>query len=77
VPLEQVQDHTGAVKFQPGDVIEVVIEREEPEGGYLASYERAQRLRVWDTIEKAAADKTPVMGTVVSRVKGGVTVDIG
>jgi small subunit ribosomal protein S1 len=77
VPLEQVLDHTGAVKFQPGDTIDVVIEREEPEGGYLASYERAQRLRVWDTIEKAAADKTPIMGTVVSRVKGGVTVDIG
>jgi small subunit ribosomal protein S1 len=77
VPLEQVLDHTGAVKFQPGDVIEVVIEREEPEGGYLVSYERAQRLRVWDVIEKAAADKTPVMGTVVSRVKGGLTVDIG
>jgi small subunit ribosomal protein S1 len=77
VPLEQVLDHTGAVKFQPGDVIDVVIEREESEGGYLASFERAQRLRVWDTIEKAAADKTPVMGTVVSRVKGGVTVDIG
>jgi len=77
VPLEQVQDHTGAVKFQPGDVIDVVIEREEPEGGYLVSYERAQRLRVWDTIEKAANDKTPVIGTVVSRVKGGLTVDIG
>jgi small subunit ribosomal protein S1 len=77
VPLEQVLDHTGAVKFQPGESIDVVIEREEPEGGYLASYERAQRLRVWDSIEKAAADKTPVMGTVVSRVKGGVTVDIG
>ncbi len=41
------------------------------------SYERAQRLRVWDVIEKAANDKTPVMGTVVSRVKGGLTVDIG
>ena len=77
VPLEQVLDHTGAVKFQPGDAIDVVIEREEPEGGYLASYERAQRLRIWDVIEKAAADKTPVMGTVVSRVKGGLTVDIG
>jgi small subunit ribosomal protein S1 len=77
VPLEQVQDHTGAVKFNPGDVIEVVIEREEPEGGYLVSYERAQRLRVWDTIEKAANEKTPVIGTVVSRVKGGLTVDIG
>ena len=77
VPLEQVLDHTGAVKFNPGDVIEVVIEREEPEGGYLVSYERAQRLRVWDTIEKAANDKTPMMGTVISRVKGGLTVDIG
>ncbi len=77
VPIEQVLDHTGAVRFQPGEVIDVVIEREEPEGGYLVSYEKAQRLRVWDTIEKAANDKTPVMGTVVSRVKGGLTVDIG
>ncbi len=77
VPLDQVVDHTGAVKFQPGDVIDVVIEREEPEGGYLVSYEKAQRLRVWDSIEKAANDKTPVIGTVVSRVKGGLTVDIG
>ena len=77
VPLEQVLDHTGAVRFNAGDVIDVVIEREEPEGGYLVSYERAQRLRVWDTIEKAANDKTPMMGTVISRVKGGLTVDIG
>jgi len=77
IPLEQVVDHTGAVKFKPGDIIDVVIEREEPEGGYLVSFERAQRLRVWDTIEKAAADKSPVTGTVVSRVKGGLTVDIG
>jgi len=77
VPLEQVVDHTGAVKFQPGDVIDVVIEREEPEGGYLASFERAQRLRVWDSIEKAANEKSPITGTVVSRVKGGLTVDIG
>ncbi len=77
VPLEQVVDHTGEAKFKAGDVIDVVIEREEPEGGYLVSYEKAQRLRVWDVIEKAANDKTPVIGTVVSRVKGGLTVDIG
>jgi small subunit ribosomal protein S1 len=77
VPLEQVLDHTGAVRFNPGDVIDVVIEREEPEGGYLVSFERAQRLRVWEVIEKAANDKSPLTGTVVSRVKGGLTVDIG
>ncbi|HXR40167.1 MAG TPA: 30S ribosomal protein S1 [Terracidiphilus sp.] len=77
VPIEQVLDHTGAVRFNPGDVIDVVIEREESEGGYLVSFEKAQRLRVWDVIEKAANDKTPITGTVVSRVKGGLTVDIG
>jgi small subunit ribosomal protein S1 len=77
VPLDQVVDHTGACKFAAGDSIDVVIEREEPEGGYLVSYEKAQRMRVWDVIEKAANEKTPVIGTVVSRVKGGLTVDIG
>ena len=77
LPIEQVLDHTGEPKFKAGDVIDVVIEREEPEGGYLVSYDKAQRLRVWDVIEKAANEKTPVIGTVVSRVKGGLTVDIG
>ena len=77
IPLEQVVDHTGQPKLKAGDAVEVVIEREEAEGGYLLSYEKAQRHRVWDTIEKAANEKTPVTGTVLGRVKGGLTVDIG
>jgi len=77
IPLEQVLDHTGQPKLNAGDPVEVVIEREDPEGGYQLSYEKALRHRVWDTIEKAANDKTPVTGIVVSRVKGGLTVDIG
>jgi len=77
IPLEQVLDQTGQPKLKAGDAVEVVIEREEAEGGYLLSYEKAQRHRVWDAIEKAATDKTPVTGTVLGRVKGGLTVDIG
>jgi small subunit ribosomal protein S1 len=77
IPLEQVLDHTGQPKLKAGDAVEVVIEREEAEGGYVLSYEKAQRHRVWDTIEKAANDKTPVTGMVLGRVKGGLTVDIG
>jgi small subunit ribosomal protein S1 len=77
IPIEQVVDHTGQPKLKAGDPVEVVIEREDPEGGYQLSYEKALRHRVWDTIEKAANDKTPITGTVVSRVKGGLTVDIG
>src|SRR5277367_688930 len=77
IPLEQVVDHNGQPKLQPGDPVEVVIEREEAEGGYLLSYEKAQRHRVWDVIEKAANEKTILTGTVLGRVKGGLTVDIG
>jgi small subunit ribosomal protein S1 len=77
IPLEQVLDHTGQPKLKPGDSVDVVIEREEPEGGYLLGYEKAQRLRVWDTVEKAHNEKTPITGIVVGRVKGGLTVDIG
>ena len=77
IPLEQVLDHSGHPKLKPGDAVEVVVEREEAEGGFLVSYDKAQRHRVWDSIERAAAEKTPIVGTVLGRVKGGVTVDIG
>ena len=78
IPIEQVVDHNGTPKFQVGDVIEVVVEREEQEGGgYLVSHEKALRHKVWDKLEEAANTKIPVKGIVVSRVKGGVTVDIG
>jgi small subunit ribosomal protein S1 len=77
IPLEQVLDINGTPKFQAGDQVEVVVEREEHEGGYLVSYEKALRHKVWDKLEQAANEKTPVKGLVVSRVKGGLTVDIG
>jgi small subunit ribosomal protein S1 len=77
IPLEQVVDANGVSKFQAGDSVDVVVEREEAEGGYLVSYDKAQRHKVWDKLEQAANDKVPVKGMVLSRVKGGLTVDIG
>jgi small subunit ribosomal protein S1 len=77
IPLEQVLDINGVSKFNAGDIVDVVVEREEPEGGYLVSYDKALRHKVWDKLEEAANTKTPVKGMVLSRVKGGLTVDIG
>ena len=78
LPLDQIVNPDGTHKFAPGDSIEVVVEREEQNGGgYIVSHEKALRHKVWDVLEKAANDKTPVKGMVVSRVKGGLTVDIG
>jgi small subunit ribosomal protein S1 len=78
VPIAEVTDANGNVKFEPGQDIEVMVQRgENEEGSVLLSHERAQRVRVWENIEKAYHSKEAVKGTVVERVKGGVSVDIG
>jgi small subunit ribosomal protein S1 len=78
VPIAQVTDPEGTVKFQPGDSIDVMVDKGETEEGYTKlSHERAQRLRAWDDIEKAYNDKTPIKGIVTERIKGGLTVDLG
>jgi small subunit ribosomal protein S1 len=78
LPLDQIANPDGTYKFAAGDPIEVVVEREEANGGgYAVSHEKALRHKVWDKLEEAANTKTPVKGMVVSRVKGGLTVDIG
>jgi small subunit ribosomal protein S1 len=77
VPIAEVQDQAGGVKFEPGQEIDVMIEKGETEEGYTKlSHQKASRLRAWDEIEKAYNDKTPIKGIVVERIKGGLTVDI-
>ena len=77
VPLAQVLDHEGKPKFQPGDEIHVVRDKGETEEGYInLSFQKAQKLRAWDEIEKAYSENQPIKATVVERTKGGVTVDI-
>jgi small subunit ribosomal protein S1 len=77
VPLEEAKDHDGNVKFQPGDAIDVMVEKGHTEEGYVnLSYQKAQRLHVWDEIEKAHNDKASVKARVIDRIKGGLTVDI-
>jgi small subunit ribosomal protein S1 len=78
VPIAQVMGRDGQPKFKPGDSIDVVVDRGQTEEGYaLLSHEKAQRVRVWDDIEKAYNDKALIKGYVVDRVKGGLSVDVG
>jgi len=78
VPIAEVTGHDGAVKFQPGDEIEVMVQRgENEEGSVLLSHERAHRVRIWEQIDQAHHSKAAVKGRIVERVKGGVSVDIG
>jgi len=78
VPIEQFRSPDGSVHVQPGDVIDVMIDHgQEVEGYILLSHERAARIRVWDNLEKAYEQQLIISGHVLSRVKGGLSVDVG
>lgn len=79
VPAPQFSIVDGKPNVNPGDTIEVMIDRSgnQVEGYILLSYERPHKLHVWETLEKAATEGTPVTGRVVNKIKGGLAVDIG
>ena len=61
-----------------GDRIQVYIEdREDAEGNLVLSKEKADKMKVWEELEKAHKDEKVVEGKVISRIKGGMMVDIG
>jgi small subunit ribosomal protein S1 len=79
VPIEQFVQPDGQVLVQRGDVIDVMIDRSGPEveGYILLSHDKATRIRAWDNLEKAYQEKLIVLGRVLGRVKGGLSVDVG
>src|SRR5262249_48343181 len=77
VPLAEVLGPAGQPKFKPGDEIDVIRDKGETEEGYVnLSFQKAQKLRAWDEIEKAYSENHAIPATVIERTKGGVTVDI-
>src|SRR6516225_2598963 len=61
VPIAEVTDPQGNIKFEPGQEIEVMVQRgENEEGAVLLSHERAARVRVWEQIDKAYHSKAPI-----------------
>ncbi len=64
--------------LKPGDDISVfIVHVNESEGIVSLSKERARNVELWDRLEDAFANKTPVEGSIVAKVKGGMSVDIG
>jgi small subunit ribosomal protein S1 len=61
-----------------GDNVEVYLERvENALGEAVISREKARREEAWTRLEGVFGKNEPVMGSIVGRVKGGFTVDLG
>ncbi len=60
-----------------GDVFEVFVERRKEEGGLLLSREKAIAIKVWEKIAEIQEADGTIPGKIESRVKGGMSVDIG
>ena len=61
-----------------GDTVEVFLERvENALGEAVISREKARREEAWTRLEGVFERQEPVVGSIVGRVKGGFTVDLG
>ncbi len=74
----EFMDEDGTLLVKAGDEVDVLVEdMEDEDGRIILSKEKADRLKVWDVIAEAFEAEEPVEGTIISRVKGGLSVDIG
>ncbi len=77
VPIEELKDDDGNITVAVDDEIDVFIDRRGTDGDLMLSMEKAARIKVWDDIIKACEGNGKMEGTVLERVKGGLSVDIG
>jgi small subunit ribosomal protein S1 len=74
IPLSELADEDGQVNVEVGDKIDVLFEKRENENGLIGlSKEKADRQKIWNGLEEDAV----VEGRITSRIKGGLSVDIG
>ncbi|TAL09045.1 MAG: 30S ribosomal protein S1 [Nitrospirae bacterium] len=65
-------------ELAPGTRLPVYIEeREDSEGNLILSKEKADKMKVWEDLEKIFKEEAIVEGKIISRIKGGMMVDIG
>ncbi len=78
VLAKEFRSYDGTLKVKAGDVIQVYLEKlESSMGNLVLSKDKAEILKAWDKISEACERGEAVEGTVIAKVKGGLSVDIG
>src|SRR4029078_12825510 len=78
IPVSQFIEPNGVLAVAIGDVIDVLLEDTEDYDGHIVlSKEKAEKVRIWEDVEKAFNENLIIRGRVIERIKGGLSVDIG
>ena len=78
IPVKEFFDREGKIQVKVGDEVDVLFESPEgDDGDIVLSRGMAQDIKIWEKIEKAYHEESPVEGVIVARVKGGFNVDVG
>jgi small subunit ribosomal protein S1 len=77
-PVVEAVDESGDVVLKEGDEVHVLVERIDSRSGMvILSKEKADKTKLWDTLQEAYEEGTFIKGIIISKVKGGFEVDIG
>ncbi len=78
VPVKEFARGGVSPELKVGDEVEVYLERfENRDGEAVLSRDKARREESWTKLEQAFKDGERVDGSIIGRVKGGFTVDLG
>ncbi|MBM4294947.1 MAG: 30S ribosomal protein S1 [Deltaproteobacteria bacterium] len=78
IPIHEFTTPEGEITAQVGDSVEALLEgREDEEGALMLSKNKASKIKVWEEVSYAYHHDGVVTGTVVAKVKGGLSVDLG
>ena len=78
IAINEFMDESGEISVKVGDEVRVLFERAENERGYIVlSKKKAESQVGWERIAEAGGEGGIIEGKIVSKVKGGLMVDIG
>lgn len=78
VRIQEFKDEEGNINANLGDTIEVMVEWwDDEEERVTLSKEKAAKVKVWEDIKKIYDNNETKEGVILTRVKGGFSVDIG
>lgn len=78
IRIHEFIDSDGRLTAKVGNKVDVLLVRkEDKEGRIILSREKVAAIKIWDDVEEIYKNRGTIRGKVLSRMKGGLSVDIG